>query len=219
MRVLVTCGPSYEPIDAVRRLTNFSTGELGTLLANRLARAGFSVLCLRGVMATHPAALDPAIEHLAFSTNDDLLEHLRAVRDRDAVAAVFHAAALCDFRVKEARGADGCALDTPKIPSRAGELTLLLEPATKLIAHLRPLFPRALLVGWKYELAGTRAEALEKGRRQLAEHRTDLCVVNGAAFGEGFGVLGGDGIASAGGKDALAAWLTAWLGSRVPAGR
>jgi deoxyribose-phosphate aldolase len=42
MRVIVTCGPSYEPIDEVRRLTNFSTGELGTLL--NVARA--SAVCM-----------------------------------------------------------------------------------------------------------------------------------------------------------------------------
>jgi phosphopantothenoylcysteine decarboxylase/phosphopantothenate--cysteine ligase len=40
MKVIVTCGPSYEPIDQVRRLTNFSTGELGVLLSDELARAG-----------------------------------------------------------------------------------------------------------------------------------------------------------------------------------
>ena len=43
MKVIVTCGPSYEPIDEVRRLTNFSTGELGVLLSNHLARAGHAV--------------------------------------------------------------------------------------------------------------------------------------------------------------------------------
>ena len=54
MRAIVTCGPSYEPIDEVRRLTNFSTGELGTILAAALARAGVETLCLRGVAATWP---------------------------------------------------------------------------------------------------------------------------------------------------------------------
>ena len=51
-RVVVTCGPSYEPIDEVRRLTNFSTGELGILLANALSSAGYDVLCFKGVGAT-----------------------------------------------------------------------------------------------------------------------------------------------------------------------
>ena len=52
MHIVVTCGPSYEPIDAVRRITNFSTGELGIILANTLRNAGHTVTCLRGVSAT-----------------------------------------------------------------------------------------------------------------------------------------------------------------------
>ena len=47
MKVIVTCGPSYEPIDQVRRLTNFSTGELGVHLSNQLARVGFEVFVSR----------------------------------------------------------------------------------------------------------------------------------------------------------------------------
>ena len=50
---LVTCGPAYEPIDEVRRITNQSTGELGALLSEALARANFEVLCLRGQMAVY----------------------------------------------------------------------------------------------------------------------------------------------------------------------
>src|SRR5260370_41460223 len=47
VKVIVTCGPSYEPIDQVRRLTNFSTRELGVHLSNQLTRAGFEVFCLK----------------------------------------------------------------------------------------------------------------------------------------------------------------------------
>ena len=54
MKVIVTAGPSYEPIDQVRRLTNFSTGELGLRLADALAQAGCEVWCLRGVSAVYP---------------------------------------------------------------------------------------------------------------------------------------------------------------------
>ena len=72
MKVIVTCGPSYEPIDQVRRLTNFSTGELGIHLSNQLARAGFEVFCLKGSGATHPGPGEQC--HLSlFDTNDDSL--------------------------------------------------------------------------------------------------------------------------------------------------
>ncbi|MDD5140960.1 MAG: phosphopantothenoylcysteine decarboxylase [Verrucomicrobiales bacterium] len=48
MKVIVTCDPSFEPIDQIRRPTNFSTGELGVRLCDQLARAGFEVFCFKG---------------------------------------------------------------------------------------------------------------------------------------------------------------------------
>ena len=53
MHCIVTAGPTYEPIDQVRRLTNHSTGQLGTGLAKRLADDGHEVTLLRGRSATH----------------------------------------------------------------------------------------------------------------------------------------------------------------------
>jgi hypothetical protein len=44
-------------------------------------------------------------------------------------------------------------------------------------------------VGWKYEVDGDRDVALQAGVDQLAEHRTNACVVNGPAYGDGFGLM------------------------------
>ena len=209
MKVIVTCGPSFEPIDEVRRLTNFSTGELGALLSEQLAVAGHEVFCLKGSGATHPGpAPGPLCQVRRFDTNDDLLALLREHSGAHDIGGVFHAAALCDYRVSTVRDDSGNACETAKIASRSGALTIHLEPATKVIHELRPLFPRSLLVGWKYELAGTREEALAKARRQLIEARTDLCVLNGRAAGEGFSVCGsGDGLSQWPTKSALCAEL------------
>jgi hypothetical protein len=51
----------------------------------------------------------------------------------------------------------------------------------------------------------------EKGRRQIEENSTDLCVVNGAAYGPGFGILTPEGVrAEVSGKAELADWLARW---------
>lgn len=190
MKFIVTCGPSFEPIDAVRRLTNFSSGELGVLLAEQLVAAGHEVFCLKGSGATHRDPAAHARCHVRrFDTNDDLLARLRELSAvAPEIRAVFHAAALCDYRVATVRDEAGNARREAKIASRSGALTLQLEPATKVIHELRPLFPRSVLVGWKYELTGTRADALARVRRQFAEAHTDLCVLNGRAAGGGFTV-------------------------------
>ncbi len=211
VKVIVTCGPGYEPIDEVRRITNFSTGELGILLANRLTRAGFEVLCFKGTGATCPLRVESA-QTVPFTTNENLRAGLAAVEGRGEIAAVFHAAALSDFRVKSVRADDGSEIAAAKIASRAGELTLTLEPALKLIGGLRELFPASRIVGWKYELNGAREDALAAAARQIADARTDACVVNGAAFGPGFGVCVPDGEpVFCADKPRLCAWLARWI--------
>ena len=211
MRVIITCGPSFEPIDGVRRLTNFSTGELGLLLAAVLSRAGHEVICLKGEGATSRAEAGGA-KVIPFSTNADLLREFERLAVDGGIGAVFHAAALCDFRVKTVRGADGRPLTAAKLPTRDGELTLSLEPAAKLLPRLRALFPPARIVGWKYELDGTRDDALVLARRQLDACRSDASVVNGAAWGEGFGfVEPGREPVSITDKPVLCAFIAKWL--------
>jgi phosphopantothenoylcysteine synthetase/decarboxylase len=211
MKVIVTCGPSFEPIDEVRRLTNFSTGELGVRLSEALGAAGFDVLCFKGSGATHR---DPAapVDTKLFGTNDDLLRLLEGAAGQEDVGAVFHVAALCDYKIKHVADESGARCDSPKIASRSGALTLTLEPATKVITRMRGLFPGSLLVGWKYELAGTIDDVLAKARRQLSESRSDACVVNGRAYGRGFGFLRQSGeITECPDKETLVQFLSAWL--------
>lgn len=188
MRIVITSGPSYEPLDKVRRLGNFSTGELGTLLAEGFAEAGHSVICFRGVASTFPSPLWP-VEVIPFTTNDDLAAGLQALPAREDATIVLHAAALCDFRIKEITDETGEPIQGDKLSSRAGTLKLTLEPAPKLIASLRGIFPSSILVGWKYELDGTANEVLAKGRKQMDDCLTDACVLNGSAYGSGFGVI------------------------------
>ena len=188
MRVVITSGPSYEPLDQVRRLSNFSTGELGTLLAESFCEAGHAVTCFRGVASTFPSPMYP-VEVIPFTTNDDLAVGLQALPAREEATLVFHAAALCDFRIKAITDEHGEPVPGDKISSRAGSLNLTLEPAPKLIASLRRFFPSSILVGWKYELDGTADDVKAKGRRQIDECLTDACVLNGNAYGSGFGVI------------------------------
>jgi phosphopantothenoylcysteine synthetase/decarboxylase len=211
MRVLVTCGPGYEPLDAVRRLTNFSTGQLGLQLAGCLAAAGHQVVCLRGVGATSP--LHPAgVELRPFTTNLDLASQLEAIRDAGGADAVLQVAALCDFRVAAVEQSGSVLANAGKICSRSGELLLRLVPAEKVLGRLRDWFPKARLVGWKYEVEGGRDSALAKGSRQILENATDACVVNGPAYGAGYGWMerGRDGVHLEHWEE-LAARLLEWL--------
>lgn len=183
---VVTCGPASTPIDSVRRITNFATGEIGSILSQALQKAGWDVICLRGEGSTFPAP--EGIDVRIFSTNDLLAELFQSLPVAPNV--IFHAAALCDFQVASIEGGAGMK----KIPTRDGAFTLHLEPAPKILPCLREWFPQAFIVGWKYELDGDRSAALAKGAAQIRECHTNACVVNGAAYGEGFGILLPDGM-------------------------
>lgn len=187
---VVTTGPASAPIDDVRRITNSASGEIGALLAGSLTARGFEVFLFRGKGATHTNVPPGAFEQ-EFTTNHDLvlqLEGLSETRGRD-IRTVFHAAALSDYVVTSLRAADQLLDRSAKIPGDLPELHLVLEPAAKLLPRLRGWFPRAWIVGWKYEMEGTLESAVETARAQLAQRRTDATILNGRAYGPGFGVL------------------------------
>lgn len=191
MHCIVTAGPTFEPMDAVRRLTNFSTGRLGTLLATLLAARGHRVTLLRGQASAY-AITCAEVTLQTFTTTDDLGAKL-AARASEPVDAVFHAAAVSDFRFgniwRRTPTGELIEVRAGKVPTREGALLAELVPTPKLLPRLREWFPRALLVGWKYEVEGGRASVLAAAAQQLAECGTDACVANGPAYGNGFGLV------------------------------
>jgi phosphopantothenoylcysteine decarboxylase/phosphopantothenate--cysteine ligase len=193
MNCIVTAGPAYEPLDDVRRLTNFSTGRLGTTLANYLAARGHSVILLLGEQATY-AGERRAQRVESFSTTADLRAKLKTLAGKK-VDAIFHAAAVSDFSFGRIFAPDAAnklveIKSAKKISTRRGKLLAELLPTPKIIAELRGWFRQTKIVGWKFEADGKRVEAVAAARRQIAECSTDLCVVNGPAYGEGFGLVG-----------------------------
>jgi len=192
MNCVVTAGPTYEPLDEVRRLTNFSTGRLGTELANFLGARGHKVILLVGEQATYSGERRADRVEI-FTTTADLRTRLKTLASR-RMEAVFHAAAVSDFVfgkfwLRAPTGELAEFKSSKKIPTREGKLLVELAPTLKILPELRAWFPQARIVGWKFEADGARTDALNAAKLQISECRTDACVVNGPAYGEGFGVL------------------------------
>lgn len=191
----MTAGPTYEPLDDVRRLTNFSTGRLGVELAGFLMAAGHRVTLLLGELATF-AGPRRADRLERFSSTQDLRARLQALAAQPT-DAVLHAAAVSDFGFgtlwRRSPGGQLAEVRAGKVPTDLGPLLAELRPTPKILHELRAWFPRAWLVGWKYELDGDRAAVLARARAQIAASRTDACVANGRAYGTGFGLVTPDG--------------------------
>jgi len=192
MNCIVTAGPTFEPLDDVRRLTNFSTGRLGTELANFLTARGHKVTLLIGESATY-AGERKAKSVQIFSTTADLRTKLKSFRGKK-VDAIFHAAAVSDFAFgqifSETKSGQFTALKaSKKISTRQGHLLVELVPTPKIIAELRRWFPKTQIVGWKFEAEGRHTNAIGAAQRQIVDCRTDACVTNGPAYGNGFGLV------------------------------
>ena len=175
-QVLVTAGATREPLDAVRVLTNPSSGKMGFHVAARAFARGAAVTLITGPVSL-PAP--PGVALTRVTTTDDML---RAVGQRLPNADVLiMAAAPADYR--PASPADG------KPPKGSGARQLAVEPTedvlTSTVAQRRP---NSVTVGFALEAGAARA-AEQRARGKLDEKQLDLIVLNRAdELGSGFEV-------------------------------
>lgn len=167
MRLLITSGPTREPIDAVRFVSNVSSGRLGTAIAGCALARGHDVVFLRGEGSLAP----PPAERLAivdFGSARSLLETLRA-RLCAAPHVVVHAAAVADYAPEPVAG---------KVKSDAPEWTLRMVATPKIADEVKRVRPDVGLILFKLE-AGIPRDELH--RRALATARragADAIVAN-----------------------------------------
>lgn len=171
-RVIVIGGASREAIDAVRSVTNESSGTTAVALANQAYYRGAEVALWAGALQV---AVPSWISITTWKGVEDLLSLARRRRSelRDA-AAVIVPAALSDF-ILEGR--------TGKIPSRElDSLTLTLRRAPRLLPELRRLAPPPTrLVAFKLEAGLNPTQLEEEGRRLARETGADWVVANDVA--------------------------------------
>ncbi len=173
-KLLITAGPTYEPIDPVRFIGNRSSGKMGFALAAAAAQRGAEVTLLTGSV-TLPTPRH--VRRIDVETSDDMYREV--MKYRTGKHAIIMAAAVADF--------------TPlkKVPKKIKKhelgnaaMTVELVPTRDILAELAPRKGNTLLVGFALE---THNE-IEFARRKMREKKLDLVVINnplkpGAGFG------------------------------------
>lgn len=167
LRLLITAGPTYEPIDAVRFIGNRSSGRLGSALADEAARSGWRVTLLLGPNAIRPS--DPRVEVVRFQSTADLQSLLRSHLPQCDVLVM--AAAVADFRPV----ADEVDPHGKRRRTKEG-MTLQLEATPDLLLGCSSMArPDQLLVGFALE---PEKDLLESARAKLRRKSIDLIVAN-----------------------------------------
>jgi len=191
LRVLVTSGGTAEPIDAVRVLTNTSTGETGARIAEHFARAGHEVVVLRAKAARAASGVGREETFFSFSDLDAALARWLGAEDFDAV---IHAAAVSDFSIA-AIEVNGAAQPpgASKLPSDV-EPVLRLKRNPKLVAslHARSRNRALRVVAFKLTQGAAAAEARSAVEALLAHGAADLVVHNDLAAREASGAFPAD---------------------------
>ena len=178
-RVLVTAGPTFEPLDPVRFLGNRSSGKMGFALAAEAARRGAVVTLVAGPV--HLATPD-GVRRIDVQTAAEMAEAvLPAARPTEAaVDIIVMCAAVADFRPAEV------APQKLKKHSLGSRVTIELVPTLDILAELgrTRTAGRPRLVGFAAETTDVEAYA----RRKLVDKRCDVIVANDVAEpGSGFG--------------------------------
>lgn len=171
MSVLVTAGPTVEPIDPVRYLTNRSSGKMGYAVAEAAQRRGARVTLVSG-----PTALKPprGVEFIEVETAVEMFDAVLAKYPH--VDVVVKSAAVADYRPKAAA--------QHKIKKNQDQMTIELEKNPDILAELGRRKTHQFLVGFAAETRELEKNAL----RKLELKNLDLLVANDVTSpGAGFG--------------------------------
>ncbi len=173
VKALVTAGPTYERLDPVRFIGNFSSGKMGIAVAEALADRGAQVTLVLG--PSHERTFHAQVKTVAVESAHEMYEACMAVYSETQVAVL--AAAVADY--KPATQA------TEKIKKKEGELTIALSKTDDILACLGKIKQEGqTLVGFALETNNELAHAKEK----LKKKNADMIVLNslkdsGAGFG------------------------------------
>ncbi|MGD2175025.1 MAG: phosphopantothenoylcysteine decarboxylase [Candidatus Brocadiaceae bacterium] len=175
--VLVTSGPTRAPLDAVRYLSNRSTGRLGRRIATEMLRRGAEVTLVSGPDAALPDREELTegeigrLRVVPVETVPDLLDALeRSLAGPGPPGAVVHAMAVLDY-----------VPETPepeKMPSSRREWSIRLVRAPKVVKRIRQWMPEGCLIQFKLEVRASEEELRRRAMESLRANRADYVVAN-----------------------------------------
>jgi phosphopantothenoylcysteine decarboxylase/phosphopantothenate--cysteine ligase len=160
-RILVTAGPTREPFDPVRFITNYSSGKMGYALAIVARRRGAAVTLISGPSALPvPSGVDFIPVSSAVEMREAVMKHLKAAD------MVIKSAAVADFRPSTRADA--------KIKKKSGPLTLILERNPDILAEIGKKKEGRILIGFAMESE----DLVENAKAKLLKKNLDLIVAN-----------------------------------------
>jgi phosphopantothenoylcysteine decarboxylase/phosphopantothenate--cysteine ligase len=168
LHVLVTAGPTREYIDAVRFISNPSSGKMGVAVAQEAVSRGAKVTLVYGLGMTSEPPID--VKCIPVETTDDMMN---TVMNQMKICH-------CDVFVGTAAVSDYAPVqkvDT-KIPSGQKGLTIQLKPLPRIVQAVKEESPETFVIGFKAEYDISKAELVERAYKRVKDVGLDLIVAN-----------------------------------------
>jgi phosphopantothenoylcysteine decarboxylase/phosphopantothenate--cysteine ligase len=159
--VLITAGPTQEPLDPVRYISNRSSGKMGYALADAAATRGARVVLISGpVHIPPPRGVEVVHVRTAAEMREAVFEHLAPA------SIVIKSAAVADFHLSK--------VPDQKVKKTAARISLELDPTPDILAELGKKKGDRLLIGFAAETQNL----LQEARRKLESKNCDMVVGN-----------------------------------------
>jgi phosphopantothenoylcysteine decarboxylase/phosphopantothenate--cysteine ligase len=166
-RILITTGPTQEPIDPVRFITNLSSGKMGYALAKMARRRGAEVILITGPTSASLPRKD--IERVPVKTAEEMRKAVLA--HWKPCSVVIKAAAVADYRPKE--------VHSKKIKKKDASFSLDMERTVDILAEIGKQKGKRILIGFAAETD----DLLANAQKKLQTKNLDLVIANDVAVG------------------------------------
>lgn len=162
--VLVATGATFEAIDAMRGITNRSSGKMGVEIAKEAYRRGANVTLLCGIMHTH---VPKFLTRIDVESTGEMMEVIEdKITDTDIYVS---AAAISDFTIKN---------ENKSKLSSDDDIIVEFTKLPKLLKQIKTLNPDTFVVGFKAEAGVTEDYLIEKARNRMNNYNADIIVAN-----------------------------------------
>ena len=176
-KILVSAGGTYEKIDAVRGITNRSSGKMGLEIAREAFIQGADVTMITGKM---DVIVPKIIENISVESTEQMGEELKILLPKYDV--FISAAAVSDFTVEKSIS------NTSDKISSGEDLTLQLKPLPKILNSVKQINPNIFLVGFKAEYNVSEEDLISLAHERIETSGADFIVANDVSVeGAGFG--------------------------------
>ncbi|WP_455645798.1 bifunctional phosphopantothenoylcysteine decarboxylase/phosphopantothenate--cysteine ligase CoaBC [Methanosphaera sp.] len=164
MNVLVGTGGTFEAMDAMRGVTNRSSGKMGVEIAKEAYRQGANVTLLCGLTHTH---IPKNLKRINVESTSEMMS---VVKDEILETDIYvSAAAISDFEMDH--------VEESKYPSEE-DITVKFTKLPKILQQIKEISPSTFVVGFKAEAGVSEEELIKKATNRMNKYNTDMMVAN-----------------------------------------